>query len=204
MPSRRPFHRGLDRAAVLAAALQVLDTEGREALTMRRVAKALDVEAASLYTHVRSKDDLIDGVLDLVLDQVPLPPAGPWRRAVIDGYTGYRRTLVSHPGVVGLMTERARMSPSQFRLLEHIIGLLEGAGMSTDEAVLTHVAAVAFTIGFVAQEVGRSSTIDAELLAGSEVMQRAVSALLQHSVDERFRFGLEAVLDGAHAPGGAA
>jgi AcrR family transcriptional regulator/GNAT superfamily N-acetyltransferase len=145
--TERPFHRGLDRAAVLKAALTLLDAEGRSGLTMRRIARELDVEAASLYTHVRNKDDLVDGVLDVIVDEVKLPPADlPWRPAVIAGLTHYRAALLAHPEAVPLLTERAGRSPSQFRLVERSISLLEGSGLSTSIAVQAHVALVAFTL----------------------------------------------------------
>ncbi len=75
------WHRGLDRDAVVAAALRLLDEEGRDALTMRRLATELRVEAASLYAHVAGKDDLVDAVLDSVLDGIELPPPGRDPRA---------------------------------------------------------------------------------------------------------------------------
>src|SRR3954471_24250642 len=119
---------------------------------MRRLARELDVQAASLYTHVRSKDDLIDGVLDRVLDGVPLPPPGPdWRASLCEGFRNYRRTLVEHPGAISLITERSHTSASQVALVERSIELLESAGLSTLEAVQTHVTLVAFTLGFLAQ-----------------------------------------------------
>ena len=194
---RRPFHRGLDRDAVLTAALHVLDTDGRAALTMRRVAKDLDVEAASLYTHVTSKDDLVDGVLDHVLDRVTLPADDlPWRDALVEGFTRYRRTLVDHPAVVALMTERARMSSAQVRLVERSIELLERAGLTTAQAVAAQVTLAAYTIGFVAQEVGRAPERSGAVIDVSPVMQRAMAALLARSPDERFRAGLDLILGG--------
>ena len=193
--SGKPFHRGLTREAVLVAALDVIDREGRANLTMRGLADILDVEAASLYTHVRNKDDLIDGVLDRVLDTVPLPRLDqPWRDALFEGFTGYRRALVAHPAMVPLVTERGRMSSAQLRLVERSIELLERAGLDTVEAVQTHVTLVAFTIGFVVQETGRSPDISPELIASSETLQRTISALLSTSPDQRFRAGLERIL----------
>ena len=113
----RDWHRGLSRDVVIAGALRIVDADGRDALTMRRLATELDVEAPSLYAHVRSKDDLIDAVLDSVLDLVPLPPDGPdARTALAAGFRGYRATLLRHPNIVLLMTERARSSGAQFRL----------------------------------------------------------------------------------------
>src|SRR6186997_360067 len=112
------WHRGLDRGTVARAALRILDEEGRDRLTMRHLAATLQVEAPSLYAHVRSKDDLVDAVLDVVLDGVVLPEPGPDPRAeLVDALTRYRRTIVAHPAVVTLMMERAGMSASQARLI---------------------------------------------------------------------------------------
>ena len=63
----RTWHRGLTREAIVAEALRILDDDGRDALTMRRLATALDIEAPSLYAHIRGKDELVDAVLDLSL-----------------------------------------------------------------------------------------------------------------------------------------
>ncbi|MFL6205799.1 MAG: TetR/AcrR family transcriptional regulator C-terminal domain-containing protein [Acidimicrobiales bacterium] len=199
-PAERPFHRGLNRDAVLAAALHLIDDEGRGALTMRRLAADLDVEAPSLYTHVRNKEDLVDAVLDRVLDTVPLPsPDQPWRDALIDGFSGYRAALIAHPAVVPLITERGRRSVAQLRLVERSIVLLEGAGLTTVEAVQAQVTLVGYTIGFVVQETGRSPDLPVDVLASSEVLPRTMDALLSLSVDERFRAGLELILAGIAA-----
>ena len=196
----RPFHRGIDRAAVLAAALRVLDAEGRAGVTMRRIARELDVEAASLYTHVRSKDDLVDGVLDRVLDEVRLPDPGlSWRQAITAAYGTYRRTLLAHPAAVPLLTERAQASSAQYRLAARSIELLEQGGLDPRGVVETQVALIAFTMGFVAQEVGRSAAPSAELLESSPVMRRAIATAAQIPVDDRFRAGLDLILDGAEA-----
>lgn len=197
---QHPFHHGLDRSAVLAAALAVLDREGRAALTMRRVAHELDVAAPSLYAHVRSKDDLIDGVLDLVLDGIELPSAkAGWRAALFEGFSSYRRTLTLHPAVPGLMTERSHTSAAQARLVARSIELLEFSGLSTASAVRVHVTLVAYTLGFVAQEVGRPARMSGNALASSATMQRAVKALLATSVDDRFHAGLDLILKGSEA-----
>ena len=199
--ARKPFHRGLDRATVLRAALAVLDDDGRQALTMRQVAARLDVEAASLYSHVSSKDDLVDGVLDLVLDAVELPsPGADWRAELVAGYTAYRTTLVAHPSVITLMNERSRQSGAQARLVSRSIELLESSGLSTETAVLAHVTLIAYTLGFVLQEVAAPSRLPDDVLADSPVFQRAVPALLRHTVDERFRTGLQTILDGIPRP----
>lgn len=195
--AHKPFHRGLDREAVLQAALRVLDEEGPERLTMRRVAARLDVEAASLYSHVASKHDLVDGVLDLIVDAVPMPdPGTDWRAELIAIYSAYRSTLLAHPGAVPLLTQRSRTSRSQTRLIGRAVELLEAGGLGIDHAVLAQVTIVAFALGFVSQEVGAPASLPEDVLADSPIFQRAIPALLRHPVDERFLSGMNTILDG--------
>jgi TetR/AcrR family tetracycline transcriptional repressor len=193
----RTWHRGLTRELIIAEALRILDDAGRDALTMRRLATALEVEAPSLYAHVRSKDELVDAVLDAVLDTVEVPePTADIRSSLVAGFANYRRALLGHPSVVVLMTERARFSGSQSRLVRRSIELLESAGLSTREAVDAHVTMIAFVLGFILQEVSRPTRPPADV-AGDPVMARAFATVAGRSVDERFEVGLGLILDGA-------
>lgn len=195
----RSFHRGLSRAQVLDTAVALLDAEGRSALTMRRLAEELGVKAPSLYVHVRNKDDLLTGVLDAVLDGVVLPPATrSWRRSLVAGFSEYRRVLVAHPAAVRLLTERSHASPSQMRLVDRSIELLEQAGVTPATAVSAHVTLVAFTLGFVLQETATGPPADLGT-APSPAFVRAVRTLATIPVDERFRSGLDLILDGLAA-----
>jgi AcrR family transcriptional regulator len=203
---QRAVHRGLRRADVLRAAVAIVDAEGWDALTMRRLAAELDVKAPSLYVHVRNKEDLRTGVLDAVLDEIVLPPVTKRRRSsLVAGFAEYRRVLVLHPGAVAVVTERTQPSPAQVRLVARSIELLEGAGLSTAAAVSAHVTLVAYTLGFVLQEVARrppsapAPPAPEEAPApieGQEVFVRAITALGRTSVDQRFRAGLDLILDG--------
>jgi AcrR family transcriptional regulator len=194
----RPWHRGIDREQVVTAALALLDEQGVSAMTMRRLAASLDIEAASLYAHVGSKDDLVDAVLDRVLDSVELPePSSDVRAFLIEAFGNYRSTLLAHPAVVLLMTERARLSNAQVRLAARSIDLLQAGGLSMRAAVDTHVTLVAFTLGFILQEVSRPTT---PATAPAELDQRiapVLRTLAERSVDERFEVGLHLILDGA-------
>ncbi len=196
------WHRGLDREAVVAAALRLIDEEGRDALTMRRLATELRVEAPSLYGHIAGKDDLVDAVLDSVLDGIELPPPGrDPRQALIDGLTAYRRGLLAHPSIVLLMTERARFTRSQARLATRSITLFEEAGLTTDRAVAAHVTLIAFVLGFILQEVARPAAPEPGLLEADPVLRRTLAALVRTTVDERFTTGLAVILDGSLGPG---
>lgn len=195
------WHRGLDRESVATEALRILDAEGRGALTMRHLAASLQVEAPSLYTHVSSKDELVDLVLDLVLDSVVLPEPGPdIRAALVAGFSSYRGTLVAHPAAVMLMTERARFSGSQLRLAQRSIELLEASGLSMRAAVDAHVTLIGFVLGFILQEVSRPTTA-APAIASSPLLQRVLTTLAERSIDDRFEVGLALILDGVGVRG---
>lgn len=203
MPRSRnlAWHRGLDREGVVGEALRILDEEGRGALTMRHLATALQVEAASLYAHIGSKDELVDAVLDRVLDSVALPEPGlDVREALTAGFGSYRRTLTAHPAIVLLMTERARLSGSQVRLAERSIEELRASGLSMRAAVDAHVTLIAFVLGFILQEVSRPTTSPAASTR-SDLIEEALSTLTERTVDERFAVGLGLILDGAGVPG---
>ena len=197
----RPWHRGLDRASIAAAALRILDERGPEALTMRALAGSLGVEAASLYAHVRDKADLVDAVLDSVLDEVIIPAATSDLRADFAAAFGvYRRALVGHPAVVPLIAQRTSMSESQVRLVERSFELLERGGLTTRQAVDAHVTLLAYVLGFVLQEVGRPASTPRPVIEASPTLRRALEALPERDVDQRFTVGLGLILDGAGVP----
>jgi hypothetical protein len=139
-------------------------------------------------------------VLDQILDEVEVPTTGEaWRPAIITAFTNYRATLLAHPAAVSLMTDRARTSPAQYRLVERSLVLLERGGLGMAAAVRVHVALVAYTLGFVLQEVGRPAAASLEALESSPVVRRALIALSRQPVNDRYRAGLTLILDGTKA-----
>ena len=192
----RPWHRGVTREVLVREALRILDADGRAALTMRRLGSAVGVEAPSLYAHIRSKDELFDAVIDAVLDDVTLPPDDDDVRASLAaGFRAYRRALLAHPAVVGLVVERARLSGGQVRLIRRSIDLLERAGLSTREAVDAHVTLVAYVLGFLVQEVSRPSPPSTSS-PPDPVLATVLATVAERSVDDRFEAGLAVILDG--------
>lgn len=194
MTETTPWHRGLTRESVARQALRLLDAGGRAALTMRKLAASLDVKAASLYAHVRDKDDLLDAVLDAVLDTIELPDlSGDPGAELAAGFAGYRRALVAHPEIIRVMTERSRVSGAQIRLVERSLELFERAGLSSDAAAQAHVTVVSYVIGFVWQEVSRPTQPPPELLEAPRT-RRALALVATQPADERFLDGLNMVL----------
>ena len=88
----------LSRERVLQAAVRLADESGIDALSMRRLGQELGVEAMSLYNHVANKDDLLDGIVDLVLGDIEIPPSGtPWREAMRKRAISAHEVLLAHP-----------------------------------------------------------------------------------------------------------
>lgn len=127
---------------VLAAALRILDAEGTDALSMRRLAHSLDREAMTLYRYARNKAALLDGVVELALRQIHIDPdAADWREELRELARNFRLLCLAHPAVVPLLATRPEATPlglrpsSTMRLLEDFLQLLARAGFTPPNAL---------------------------------------------------------------------
>jgi TetR/AcrR family transcriptional regulator, tetracycline repressor protein len=146
----------LSRDRVLRAALDLVDREGVEALTMRRLGSELGVEAMSLYGYVENKQDLIEGVVEQVFREMPLIGPGPglWQDRIRRHAATYRSVLLAHPNAVRLVGGRPLVTEGTARFVESALAELCGVGLdlATADRVLGVIAA--FTLGQVAEQVG--------------------------------------------------
>ncbi|MGB2874475.1 MAG: TetR/AcrR family transcriptional regulator C-terminal domain-containing protein, partial [Gaiellaceae bacterium] len=123
----------LSRERILHAALELVDEGGIESLTMRKLGQALGFEAMSLYNHVANKDDVIDGILDLVLDESELPsPSGAWDRAVRSSAVSVHGALRRHPWASAVLMAPGRLRPARLRYMDSLLGRLREAGFSAE------------------------------------------------------------------------
>jgi AcrR family transcriptional regulator len=123
----------LTRERILRQALALADESGIESLTMRKLGAELGFEAMSLYNHVANKDDLLGGILDLVLDEMELPaPEAAWdegiRRSAISVYEALRR----HTWACALLMSADHVRPARLRYMDALLGALRDAGFSAD------------------------------------------------------------------------
>ena len=119
----------LSRNRVLRAAAAFADENGIEALSMRKLAHAVGVEAMSLYNHVASKEDLLDGMIDLVFSEIELPSAAEgWKRAMRQRAMSVRTVLARHRWAIGLMESRTSPGPATLRHHNAVLGCLREAG----------------------------------------------------------------------------
>ncbi|MBE2318257.1 TetR/AcrR family transcriptional regulator C-terminal domain-containing protein [Solirubrobacter sp. CPCC 204708] len=144
----------LTRERVLAAALELADAGGLESLSMRKVATALGVEAMSLYNHVANKEDLVDGLVDLVFAEIdlPVPGAPDWKGEMRRRAVSVREVLNRHRWAVGLMESRMRPGPANLRSHNAVMGCLREAGFAFRAAVHASSLLDAYIYGFALQE----------------------------------------------------
>jgi len=205
----------VNRERVLGQALAVADREGIEAVTMRRLARELGVEAASLYHHVSGKDEILDGLVDIVSAEIELPaPTGDWRPEIRQRAHNTRAVLRQHPWAVSLMASRTTPGPATLRLLEAGIRSFREGGFSVQMAAHAISAVDSYVHGFVLQEVNLPFRDESELAAMTGAImdefpasdfpylfEMTVEHVLQPGYDygNEFDFGLEVVLDGVAA-----
>jgi AcrR family transcriptional regulator len=147
----------LTTEAIVAAAVGVLDAEGLDGLTMRRVAEELGVSAASLYWHVGSKDGLLDHILELVIGEIEVPEAEPerWQEQLKEVAIGMRATILRHRDVVRISIGRIPMGPNSLRFSERVLAILRSGGVPDDLAVHGQLLLFSVVNGFTMDETGQ-------------------------------------------------
>jgi AcrR family transcriptional regulator len=147
----------LSREQVLRAAVSLADESGIEALSMRNLGRTVGVEAMSLYNHVSGKDDLLDGMVDLVWGEVEPPPArGGWRTAIHKTAASAHGVLMRHPWACGLAISSGRIHPARIRYIDAILGRLRRSGFSAELAFRAYHAIDGHIIGFTMWLTGHS------------------------------------------------
>jgi AcrR family transcriptional regulator len=145
----------IDRAAILAASLRLADEEGLAAVTMQAVADRLGVTPMALYRHVANKADLLDGVVESILLEVPLPdPDDPWPDRLGALAHGTRMAALRHPGVFPLLLQRAAVTPGARRARDVVYAALREAGLDEDDVVQLERLLATAVLGFAASEAG--------------------------------------------------
>lgn len=220
-----PPHK-LTRESVVSAAVDLADREGIAALTMRRLARHVGVEAMSLYHHLPNKEALLDAMVDRVYAAIELPtPDGDWRSGLRTRSESVRAVLLQHPWALPLMESRQAPGPANLAYHEATIACLRAAGFGPAQVAHAYAVIDAFVYGFVLQET--SLPFDSGEEAATMVTDGPFGELLAtypnmtwfttnvilargYSFEREFRPGLELVLDGIAErradgiPGGAA
>lgn len=198
----------LSRERVLRAAIVLADREGIDALTMRRLGQELGVEAMSLYKHVANKDAILDGIVDLVVGDIEVPPAGtPWRAAMRHRALSAHAALCAHPWAALQIMSRFNIGPGMTRYLDATLGRLREGGFSIAGALDAWNVLDSFVYGFTLQElslpfdVSETQQVSADFLEGFPAEEfphvaEVVGEIMRTGREENFELGLDLVLDG--------
>lgn len=150
----------LTRERMLAAALECIDEEGLSALTMRRLGARLQRDPMALYRHAKNRAELLDGVVELVLSQLRIDPDhADWQRSLRAAAHRFRGLALAHPNVVPLIATRPLATPlalrpvGTLRPLEHVLGLLDGAGFAPVDALRVYRSYFGLLLGHVLTEL---------------------------------------------------
>jgi AcrR family transcriptional regulator len=211
--AREPVTR--DRALQMAVTLA--DAGGIESLSMRKLARALGVEAMSLYYHVKSKEDILDGMVDIVFSEIEVPAVGTaWKPAMRARAESTRTVLKRHPWAISLMDSRTTPGAATLRHHDSVIALLREAGFSIPMAAHAMSLLDSYVHGFALQEASLPFDEQGDIGAATEgimaqqhmmaaafphLAEMAVKHILQpgYSYGNEFAFGLGVILDGIEA-----
>ena len=204
-------HAPLSRERVLRGAVAVADAGGIGSLTMRSLAQELGVKPMSVYYYVANKDEILDGIVDIVFSEIELPSAsGDWRSEIQRRANSARRTLRSHPWAIGLLESRTSPGPATLRHHDAVLGTLRGAGFSVEMTAHAYALVDSYVYGFALQEAslpfegpdavaGVAEPMMELFAAGAypHLIELATEFVLQPGYDfgNEFEFGLTLILD---------
>ncbi|MFG2875746.1 TetR/AcrR family transcriptional regulator [Streptomyces sp. NPDC048337] len=201
----RPRKPLLSRARIVEAAGALVDAEGLEAVSTRRLAAALGVSGPSLYNHFRTKDEILEAVADAVSARVDLSmfepeAAGDWRAALHAWAHSYRDALSDHPNIVPVLARGPGRRPAGLRLADAVFGAMTAAGWPPAQATRIGALMRYFILGSAVASFARGFVDDEAAYDPSDYPHLGQAHLLaerQREVDEgAFETGLAALLDG--------
>jgi AcrR family transcriptional regulator len=201
----------LSRDRILHAALELVDEGGIESLTMRKLGRALGFEAMSLYNHVANKDDVLDGILDLVLgESEPPSPDGDWDAAIRDSAISVHEALRRHPWSCTLLMSPRHARPARTRYMDLLLGRLREAGFSAETTYSAYHVLDGHIFGFSLWETSHTYSAE-EVSSFAEKFAKVITAdaypyLHEHGQQHfsegphrevsAFELGLDLILDG--------
>jgi AcrR family transcriptional regulator len=202
----------LTRRRVLRAAVALADRGGVAALSMRKLAQELGVEAMSLYHHVANKDDILDGIVDVVFGEIEQPTGeAGWEAAMRRRAVSAREALRRHPWATGLMESRRNPGPANIRHHDAVLGVLRNAGFPVELAAHAYSLLDSYIYGFALQEASlpfqtpeETAEVAQEIMAAFPaddypyLAEIATEHVLQPGYDygDEFLYGLDLILDG--------
>jgi AcrR family transcriptional regulator len=196
----------LSRRRILEAAVRFADREGLEALSMRKLGSELGVEAMSLYNHVPNKGALFDGMVEVLLGELEVPPEDEsWERRVREAYGAFRRLAHEHPNVFPLLITRPPDTMDGVWLVEEFLKTLGEAGFDPETALYAFRVLSSYTSGYAMAEIRGFAMEPSGARAGAvtlpagefpHIHELGAPLLREVDHDAEFAFGLDLILAG--------
>lgn len=202
----------MSRDRVLDAAIGLADAGGIESLTMRRLAQELGVEAMTLYYYVANKDDILNGIADLIVGKIELPsPGADWKTAIRRTAISANEVLQRHPWAAGLVLSSSGFSEARMRYMDAILGSLREAGFSAETTDLAYHVLESHIMGFALWVAGMNLGSEEDVAALAKdflsdfprdrlphLAEHIEQHMKPHGSDDpgAFAFGLDLILDG--------
>ncbi len=198
------------RERILDTALALADEDGIDALSMRRIGRKLGVEGMALYNHVANKDEILDGIVERVLAEIPLPADdGDWKEEMRERAVAARRVFLRHSWAIGLLEARyAGSSPARLGYYDAVLGCLRSAGFTPTLSMRAFSIIDSFLYGFILQELSLPFDDPESLEEVGEDLLRQMADAYPHLTEatvaamadgwdyaEQFQFGLDLILD---------
>lgn len=212
-PGRKP---SLSREKIMATALTIVDAEGLDALTLRKLAQTLGVAPMTMYRYFDSKEALLNAMFDYVssLPDFEACRSTSWRKTVANGFLAIKQSLVSHRGIVPLLSQRYGRGDMTEASAEFLLEALSHSGAGDEKNARAFYALVAFTLGFATMETALrhqagatdSKSMDQWLVSAEKQYAGLSQEQFPHRLklvpymkeavsEKQFRFGIDAILD---------
>lgn len=198
----------LTRARVIEAAVAFADEHGLDDLSMRKLGAELGVEAMALYNHVDNKDDLYDGMIDFVFEEIPIPEGDlDWSDHLRQLGEGTMTHFGRHSWIVHLCMARGISGPGALRFMDHVLGLLGDAGFEDEDSHHAWQMMASHTMGYAFQanaggpdkDLSQFEMMMPRLTREFPNVARLAPYLIDCAWDQEYMFGLEIILDGLQA-----
>lgn len=200
----------LSREQVLAAAFALADEAGIDAVTMSRLGEQVGAQAMSLYRHVEGKEDLLDGLVDLVFAEIELPqPGTDWKETLRRRAISARAALTQHPWAIRLMESRSHPGPATLRHHDTVLATLDAAGFTSETAVHAYNLLDSYVYGFALQEQSLPFNTDEALSTDNALIRQMAEDAYPNlsrvgrelaesgfTYADEFEFGLDLILEG--------
>lgn len=214
-PPRAKPRAPLSKERVLRCAVGLADAGGIDSLSMRKLAESLGVEAMSLYNHVANKEEILGGIVELIMSEIHVPAGDDWKAALRRRALSAHEVLLRHPWAPGLIESRTSHGPAGLKQSDAVLGVLRGAGFSLEHAYQAFLTLDSYVYGFTLQEVAFPHA-PADVPAAVERLRPEIPASeyphiaemmgfvvrmrrargRQQAYEAEFEFGLDLILDG--------